>query len=412
MSDFSELIKNFDKTRDYMRDFYIYGYKTRTDFQYKSLRTYDNEKRRIENWLGNLIKFDTTKKGKQVAISLDSGQLLANPLYQAYKSKSFTDNDICLHFFILDQLKNETELSVEEITDRICTNYGKLYDSQTVRLKLREYVSEGILITRKYKKSLLYRLSKDYIDTLCSDQDGLMEAVTFFSEVAPFGVIGSYLLDSMNYKNELFLYKHHYIVHTLEDHILLDLLTAIMEKRTVEVVNYGKKQHATLLQGVPMKVSVSFQTGRRYIVMYQPAIQRFNSYRLDYIKSVTLLTVDDNYDSYLEKFEQNDPFCWGVTLGNMNSPTPCEEMKMILKIDEVKEQYILNRLKREGRNGVITKISENTFSYTVQVYNTNEMMNWVKTFIGRIVSLEGSNQTVIHKLYEDIIRMKNLYTED
>ncbi len=31
MSGFSELIKSFDKTRDYMRDFFIYGYKVRNE---------------------------------------------------------------------------------------------------------------------------------------------------------------------------------------------------------------------------------------------------------------------------------------------------------------------------------------------------------------------------------------------
>ncbi len=45
MSGFSELIKNFDKTRDYIRDFFIYGFKVRNDFDRKSLRTYDDEKR-------------------------------------------------------------------------------------------------------------------------------------------------------------------------------------------------------------------------------------------------------------------------------------------------------------------------------------------------------------------------------
>lgn len=29
---FSELMKNFDHLRDYMRDFYIYGFKTRADY--------------------------------------------------------------------------------------------------------------------------------------------------------------------------------------------------------------------------------------------------------------------------------------------------------------------------------------------------------------------------------------------
>ena len=46
---YSELVKRFDRVRDYMRDFLIFGFKTREDFGQKSARTYDNERRRIES---------------------------------------------------------------------------------------------------------------------------------------------------------------------------------------------------------------------------------------------------------------------------------------------------------------------------------------------------------------------------
>ena len=39
---YSELIKNFTKIRDYMKKFYIYGFKTREEFDEKSARSYDN----------------------------------------------------------------------------------------------------------------------------------------------------------------------------------------------------------------------------------------------------------------------------------------------------------------------------------------------------------------------------------
>ena len=47
---YSELIKNFDKIRGYMRHFFAFGFKGREDFKGKSLRIYDNE-RRLESWL-------------------------------------------------------------------------------------------------------------------------------------------------------------------------------------------------------------------------------------------------------------------------------------------------------------------------------------------------------------------------
>lgn len=412
MSEFTELIKNFDKTRDYMRDFFIYGFKTRSDFQYKSLRTYDNEKRRIESWLSNLIKFDTTKKGKYMSISVDSGQLSQNPLYQAHKSKSFTDNDICLHFYILDLLKKFPSLTVDEITDYINEHYGRLFEVQTVRLKLREYVTEGILFQQKHKKTLRYNLSQDYPKSLCSDTQGLLDAITFFSESVPFGVIGSYLLDQANHNNNIFLFKHHFIVHTLEDHILHTLLTAIEGKHLVEIFNYGKSKREILLQAIPLKIYISTQTGRRYLILYHPIAKRFNALRLDFIKSVKIMEKYERFDHIMRNLEKNASYAWGVSFGNKNRSMPYEHLKMLLRIDEEREPYILDRLKREGRNGVLTRVDQNIYSFSIEVFDSNEMMHWVKSYIGRILSLEGSNQKIISKFYRDIIRMKNLYAKE
>ena len=51
---YSELIKNFENIRDYISQFYVYGFKRRKDYDKKSSRSYDNERRRIESWLGNI----------------------------------------------------------------------------------------------------------------------------------------------------------------------------------------------------------------------------------------------------------------------------------------------------------------------------------------------------------------------
>ena len=41
---FSELVKSFEKIRGYMREFYVYGFRTRSGFAGKSGRTYDRDK--------------------------------------------------------------------------------------------------------------------------------------------------------------------------------------------------------------------------------------------------------------------------------------------------------------------------------------------------------------------------------
>lgn len=64
---YSELIKNFNRIRDYMREFYVYGFKSRDEYTGKSARSYDNERRRIESWLGHYMQFRQTVDGKNAA---------------------------------------------------------------------------------------------------------------------------------------------------------------------------------------------------------------------------------------------------------------------------------------------------------------------------------------------------------
>lgn len=411
MSEFSESIKKFDKVRDYMRDFFIYGYKTRSDFQYNSLRSYDNERRRIESWLGDLIRFDNSKKGKQISISIDSGQLSTNPLYKAFESKSFTDNDIHLHFFILDILQNTKELSLEELTDRMNEDYGQYFEPQTIRLKLREYVKDGILIQKKCGRAFFYSLSDDNAQTIGVDFKRFTDAIAFFFQSAPFGVVGNYLLNQHDINNNMFLFKHNFIVHTLEDNILLSLINAMENKCLVEIMNFGRQKQESFSTGIPLKILESTQTGRRYIILYIPSLKRFNSFRIDYIKSVKCLDTDENYDEFYEKLENNSQYCWGVSFGSIDPNARKEQFKMLLYIDETQEQYIINRLEREGKNGIIKHIGKNTYSYSIEVYDTNEMMSWVKSFIGRIISIEGTNKPVIQKFYKDIIKMEQMYRD-
>ena len=120
---YSELIKNFNKIRDYMRDFYVYGFKSRDDYTKKSARSYDDEKRRIESWLGDYMKFHQTADGKNVFLSIDSRVTRHNPLYKAWKTKSFTDGDITLHFIVMDILPAGQELSLGDIVYQLDKNY-------------------------------------------------------------------------------------------------------------------------------------------------------------------------------------------------------------------------------------------------------------------------------------------------
>ena len=79
MSSYSELIKNFERVREIMREFYVYGFKRREEYNKKSSRSYDDERRRRESWLGDYMSFIRTPEGKNVFISIDSRVSQHNP---------------------------------------------------------------------------------------------------------------------------------------------------------------------------------------------------------------------------------------------------------------------------------------------------------------------------------------------
>ena len=182
MGGFSELIKNFDKTRDYVREFFIYGFKVRGDFDGKSARTYDNEKRRVESWLGDYLHYGTSERGTQVAITVDSSRIATNPLYRAYASCSFTDNDIRLHFLLLDLLSDGQTHSIRSLTEGLADAYGAVFEEQTVRGKLREYAAMGILIAEKNGKTIPFSaniLIPDSANRTCSSVRDSIPAYSF-----------------------------------------------------------------------------------------------------------------------------------------------------------------------------------------------------------------------------------------
>ena len=432
---FQELIKNFDRLRDYMRDFFIYGYKTRSDHHGKSVRTYDNERRRIESYLGDYMCFRVQNspeggRGKQVWLSMESGVLARNPLYQAYRCKSFTDNDIILHFFLMEILSSSPPPQKEgwtagALADELSKQYGLCFDVQTVRGKLKEYTDpeKGLcfLTSEKSGKNLCYRLNSEQeplsrlLEEYRGDQ-GMEDFLAYFSETAPFGVIGSYIMDREGFSNPRIRFKHHFLAHTLDDNILLAAAEAIASGEMVEITNFGRRQmergstaQPIVCTGVPIAVLISVQTGRRYLVLYGDKRNKFHSFRLDYIRSIKRLGISPpDLEDILRRSEECLNAAWGSAI---TWRPKRERLSMELFIDEKREKYILQRLRREGRGGTVEQVGPNRFRYTIVVSDTNELMEWVKTFTGRICKLEGDNPQVIRRFYSDMERMAKLYGE-
>lgn len=441
---YSELIKNFDNIRGYMRDFFLYGFKTREEYDRKSARSYDNERRRIQSYLGHLISFRQTPSGKNAFISLEGRSVTHNPLYQAFKAKSFTNKDITLHFLLLDILSGNS-YSLKEILRIMDTEYLTAFqnpisfDESTLRKKLKEYEELGIVVSEKSGRTVTYRLSENEI---CLAE--YKEAIRFFTEESPLGVIGSYLEDRMqpdaekayppgrndengkclpdrNDENgkclsgrndcagEYLTFKNHYIMNAYDAEITELILQGIHEKRLLEITSFSRGDAGVKQQTViPYKLYVSTQGGRNYLFCMDADNLRPYSLRVDYIQKGKAGEVCADYDRLLKVCERAGEHMWGVSCAKYRRYEHIE-MDIYVGTDEA---FIVRRLEREKRCGTVFKVDEETYRFSADVLDAYEMMPWIRTFFGRIKAIRCDNEDVKNQIKIDMVRMLKQYEDE
>lgn len=397
---YSELIKSFGRIRTYMRSFYVYGFKHRGEFDEKSARAYDNERRRIESWLGDYMSFGQDGAGRRVFLSVDSRAVPENPLYRAFRTKSFTDRDIMLHFQLLDILPDENGPSIFEIMEELAERLnafddGDAPDESTVRKKLAEYEKLGLVTKTKRGRESVYCRS------ICPFNLGTWrEATAFFSEAAPLGVIGSFVQELLPKKANYFRYKHHYILNALDSEILYALAEAMGESRMVELSSRGQRRRV-----LPLRFYISTQTGRQYVLTWSRRTKRFSFWRLDLIDSIKageIMEAPPELPAMLRDFQSH---VWGVASAGKDT---LEHLEMTIYAGP-DEDFIVQRLEREKRGGTVERLDEMHWRFSIDAYDTLEMMPWIRTFTGRITAFEADNTVVRARFINDLEAMSALY---
>ena len=406
MAGYNELIKNFERVRAYMRDFYVYGFKTRDEYGQKSLRSYDDERRRIESWMPEYTRFVRNREGKITFISINSRTQEHNPLFKAWKSKSFTDKDITLHFILFDILHSpEISLSLNEILDSIGEYLEGFdeplsFDESTVRKKLKEYCEEGIIVAERQGKKSLYRRADDCNISIPSN------ALDFFSETLPCGVIGSFLLDKREPTESPFGFKHHYITGTLDCGVLEALFDAMGQKRYVRLVNHRKGSSVGMVHRlVPLRIFISAQSGRQHLLAYSPRQMRIISLRIDYISNVELCEECFEFDTYRARLDELQGNMWGVSCMPHRK---LEHFEFTIYAPFSDKEEIM-RLLGEKRCGRIDTVEGKNLRFSAEVYDASELIPWARTFISRIIDFKCSNRAVENCFLLDIEKMKRLY---
>jgi len=230
----------------------------------------------------------------------------------------------------------------------------------------------------------------------------------YFSEVSPCGVVGSFLLDKTGEHEDPFTFKHHYITGAMDSGILYELFRAMGEKRTVTVELYNRDREPNrVYEAVPLKIMISVQSGRQYLMAYVPRYGSISSCRLDSVVSVEAGEVCEDFDGLRTDFERMRPHLWGVsTHGRERDRLEHVDFTVRFRKDE---EHIPARLEREKRCGTVERLDSGTARFSADVYDSSELVPWIRTFIRRITEIHFSEPEVEARFRGDLDEMYRLY---
>ena len=98
---------------------------------------------------------------------------------------------------------------------------------------------------------------------------------------------------------------------------------------------------------------------------------------------------------------------WGVsTQGDSGRRLACVSFTVRYADDET---FIHRRLEREKRCGTVERLDANTSRFTAQVYDAEELVPWIRTFLCRITELSFSEPELQRQFWEDVEETARLY---
>ena len=173
----------------------------------------------------------------------------------------------------------------------------------------------------------------------------------------------------------------------------------------MEIVN-RRKERTAAQEVVPLRIFISVQHGRQYLMAYVPRSKRIGSFRLDNIRSVQMLDVCESYDTYREKLNHMQEHIWGVSTDG--GAQRLEHVAFTVRYIDG-EEHIHRRLEREKRCGMVERVDSHTSRFSADVYDAGELVPWIRTFICRIVDIHFSNPELEAQFKKDLDTMYRLY---
>lgn len=421
LSDSKLLIRDYSDIRDILRDIYIYGCFSRDDYINKGIsgRKYDNEQRRITSYLPD--KFIKKKReGKRVLpyCSYNMTETPENFLAETYRNKSFTLLDIMSYFFVLTLLNEGQGMTLPELLEVIPEENAEIiYTKDNLRKKLDELIEKGLIASKKVGRRVLYKTVEDslgYFET--QELTDIYWLLEFVKNVNPIEMPYFFLQRKLRlylYANRgiqvddihTFQYKHNHLFNVLDNEVVLVILRAIHAQRELNI-QYSSRGSVFTSRILPIRVIHECNHGRQYVLFYDLASETVKTRRIDRISSAEMMgKADDEIIGKAVKESELEESSW-CTSGLYFDQ---DEVKIEFRIDDESEQYVIERIKREGKNGTIESVAPGLYLYTIMVKDPLEMTPWIRSF-GERAKVVYSRDGVLEKhLLEDYERAISKY---
>lgn len=392
------LIRDYNDIRTILRDIYIFGCYSREDFIKKGLsgRKYDNEQRRINAYLPEGFIKKRRENGKVLYycnynVHEGDGKYLAeNYLAETYRNKSFTMLDITAYFWILSILDKRHGLSLQEILDQIpSANEDILFTKDNLRIKLRELEERDLVYSCKEGRNVLFYLTEDvWADFSVEELQQIYLFLEFVKNTVPLEMPYVFLQKRLQMymcmkgidcpKESVFQIKHSHLFNVLDNEILLQILQAIHEQRTVKIKRSGGNEISEVF---PIRIIHDCSYGRQYLlcVEYLGNEEFGSAYMIRLDRIIDILSgnkIDVELSMKTAEVIKDAEQCW-CTSGLSD---PAHRIVIEVATTEKNESYIVRRLYREGHGGNITKTANGIYQYSIYVKDPLEMTPWIRSF--------------------------------
>lgn len=172
--------------------------------------------------------------------------------------------------------------------------------------------------------------------------------------------------------------------------MLLDLLAAMECRQCVRIESSSSRGKNISFRVLLLKIYVSTQSGRRYVMCWFFKAHRIIFCRLDNLERVLEAKPVRDYDKFCAMAKQMEQHLWGVSMNRWLAADALEHVELVVRISS-DEPYILQCLEREKRCGRVEKTDAEHYRFIADVHDAGEMLPWLRTFIGRIESFSCYN---------------------